>query len=52
MFEHQKILSKIEQWVEKLPYSSVKIEVEMHNGQTLILQKDRQRPIGFSSDPK
>ncbi len=52
MFEHQKILNKIEQWVEKLPYASVKIEVEMRNGETLVLSKDRQRPIGFSTDQK
>jgi hypothetical protein len=52
MFEHQKVLNKIEQWVEKLPYSSVKIEVEMRSGEVLVLAKDRQRPIGFSTDPK
>ena len=52
MFEHQKILNKIEQWVEKLPYASVKIEVEMRNGEILVLNKDRQRPIGFSADQK
>lgn len=39
MFEHQKILNKIEQWVEKLPYASVKIEVAMRNGETLELHK-------------
>lgn len=52
MFEHQKILNKIEQWVEKLPYASVKIEVEMRNGEMLVLNKDRQRLIGFSTDKK
>ena len=52
MFEHQKILNKIEQWVEKLPYASVKIEVEMQNREMLVLNKDRQRPIGFSTDQK
>ena len=46
MFEQQKILNKIEAWVEKLPYRSVKIEVELAN-QTLVLTKDRQRQIGF-----
>ena len=48
MFEHKKVLNQIEQLVEKLPYSSVKIEVEMRNGEQLVLTKDRQRPIGFS----
>ena len=46
MFEHQKILDQIEQLVERLPYKSVKIEVELP-GQTLALTKDRSRPIGF-----
>ena len=46
MFEHQKILDKIEQLVEKLPYRSVRIEVELPE-QTLVLTKDRQCLIGF-----
>lgn len=47
MFKHQKILDEIEQLVERLPYRSVKIEVELQD-QTLVLTKDRSRPIGFS----
>lgn len=49
MFEHQKILDKIEQLVEKLPYKSVKIEVELPE-QTLVLTKDRRRLIGYTAD--
>ena len=49
MFEHQKILDKIEKLVEQLPYQSVKIEVKLPD-QTLVLTKDRLRPIGFSYD--
>lgn len=49
MFEQQKILTKIEQWVDKLPYRSVRIEIELPE-QTLVLTKDRQRPIGFIAD--
>ena len=47
MYEENEILSKIEELVDKLPYRSVRIEVELKD-KTLTLQKDRQRPIGFS----
>lgn len=50
MFEQQKILNKIEQWAERLPYNSLKIEVELPN-QTLVLVKSKQRPIGFQAPP-
>ena len=50
MFEQQKILNKIEQWAERLPYNSLKIEVELPN-QTLVLVKSKQRPIGFQASP-
>ena len=50
MFEQQHILKKIEQWAERLPYQSLKIEVELSN-QTLTLEKTRQRPIGFRAPP-
>lgn len=49
--EESYILDKIEQWVDKLPYRSVKIEVELPD-KTVVLTKDRQRPIGFSTDCK
>ena len=42
MFKQRQILKKI----ERLPYKTLKIEVELSN-QTLILEKSRQRPIGF-----
>lgn len=51
MFEQQHILKKIEQWADRLPYQSLKIEVELSN-QTLTLAKTRQRPIGFQPPPK
>ena len=51
MFEQQHILKKIEQWADRLPYQSLKIEVELSN-QTLTLEKTRQRPIGFQPPPR
>lgn len=50
MFEQQYILNKIEQWADRLPYQSLKIEVELSN-QTLTLEKTKQRPIGFQVPP-
>lgn len=46
MYEHSKILNKIERLVDQLPYQSVKIEVELKD-QTLILQKDKPKKCGF-----
>lgn len=51
MYEENQIPSQIEELVDKLPYRSVKIEVELENKQ-LTLQKDRQRQIGFSTEVK
>ena len=51
MYEENYVLKKIEQWVDKLPYKSVKIEVELAD-KTLTLQKDRRRQIGFSTEEK
>ena len=51
MFEQQHILKKIEQWAERLPYRSLKIEVELPN-QTLTWKKPRRRPIGFQPPPQ
>ena len=48
MYEENRILKKIEQWVDKLSYRSVRIEVELPD-KTLVLTKDRQRPIGFAT---
>lgn len=39
MYEENQILRKIEQWVDKLPYRSVKIEVALPD-KTLVLTKD------------
>ena len=46
MFEQQKVLNKIEQLVDKLPWKTVRIEIEMSN-QTLVLSKERKQQIGF-----
>lgn len=51
MYEENHVLRKIEQWVDKLPYKSVKIEVELAD-KTLTLQKERRREIGFSTEVK
>ena len=51
IIEQQKILNKIEQLVEKLPYKSVHIELVLQD-QTLTLSKDRCRPIGFFAEEK
>lgn len=51
MYEENRILTQIEELVDKLPYRSVKIEVELVD-KTLTLQKEKQRPIGFSTEDK
>ena len=50
MFEQQYVLNKIEQWAERLPYRTLRIEVELP-GQTLTLEKCKARPIGFNPPP-
>lgn len=50
MFEQQYVLNKIEQWAERLPYHTLRIEVELP-GQTLTLEKRKARPIGFNPPP-
>lgn len=45
--EDWKILNKIEQWVERLPYRHLKIEINLKDGTDLIYEKDKQNPIGF-----
>lgn len=47
MFENQKILNKIEAWCERLPYKTLKVEIELPH-QTLTLNKEKTRPIGFA----
>lgn len=46
MFEHQKILNQIEKLVERLPYKSVKIEIEVGE-QILILEKQKHSKLDF-----
>ncbi len=47
MFEQQYVLSKIEQWAERLPYRTLRIEVELPE-QIITLEKCKVRPIGFA----
>ena len=47
MFEQRRFLDKIEQWAERLPYSTLKIEIELP-GETLIFEKSKAHPIGFT----
>lgn len=48
MFEQQYVLGKIEQWAEKLPYRTLRIEVELP-GQSLTLEKSKAPAIGFNT---
>lgn len=48
MFEQRYVLDKIEQWAERLPYRTLRIEVELP-GQTLTLEKSKALHIGFSA---
>ena len=50
MYEHQKILNKIEQLVDQLPYRWCKIQIELKD-QTLTLEKDRPAQAGFIRQP-
>lgn len=51
MFEQQHILNKIEEWAERLPYKTLKIEIQLPD-QTLTLEKEKTRSIGFSVPPR
>ena len=51
MYEENLVLKKIEQWVDKLPYKHVKIEVELPE-KTLTLEKKKSSPIGFYPEQK
>ena len=46
MYEENQILTKIEKLVEKMPYRSVAIRIELPD-KTLKLQKEKRNPIGF-----
>ena len=47
MFEQRYVLDKIEQWAERLPYRTLRIEVGLP-GQSLVLEKSKAPPIGFN----
>lgn len=46
MIEQQRVFNKIEEWCERLPYHSLRIEIDLPE-QTLMLEKTRRRTIGF-----
>ena len=48
MFEQRYVLDKIEQWAERLPYRTLRIEVELP-GQTLTLEKKQGPAHRFSA---
>ena len=48
MIEQRYVLDKIEHWAERLPYRTLRIEVELPE-QTLTLEKSKALPIGFSA---
>lgn len=48
MFEQRYVLGKIEQWAEKLPCRTLRIEVELP-GQTFTLEKSKTPVIGFNT---
>lgn len=43
-------MNKIEEWAERLPYTHLKFEIDLQ-GQTLTLEKDKTRQIGFAPPP-
>lgn len=51
MFEQQHILKKIEQWADRLPYQSLKIEVELSN-QNADLGENQTAPHWISAPPQ
>lgn len=46
MYEENQILSKVEKLVDKMPYRSVTIRIELPD-KTLELQKEKRNSIGF-----
>lgn len=49
MNKNQKILNKIEEWCDKLPYITIKVEVELPD-ETLVFERLKpQRIIGFAT---
>lgn len=48
MPKEQYVLDKIEQWANKLPYKTLKIEIETRDSY-FVLEKTKQNPIGFRS---
>ena len=49
MKECQKVLSRIEALVERLPYKTIRLEIEMTD-ETLTLEKTKRNPIGFRAE--
>ena len=49
MYEENRVLAKIEALVDKLPYKTAEVRIEMQD-KTYTLTKDRKRSAGFLSD--
>ena len=45
-YEEAYVLKKIEQWLDKLPYRSAEIRIEMRD-KTYTLEKQKKPPMGF-----
>ena len=51
MYEETRILTKIEVLVDKLPYKTVDIRIELAD-KVVILHKEKSNPIGFITNTK
>lgn len=49
MRECQKVLNRIEALVERLPYKTIRLEIEMTD-ETFTLEKTKRNPIGFRAE--
>ena len=49
MKECQKVLNRIEALVERLPYKTIRLEIEMTD-ETFTLEKTKRNPIGFRAE--
>lgn len=50
--DDQKILNKISEWAEKLPYKCLKFEITLQDGTELSYEKEKKNPIGFQIEKK
>ncbi len=45
-----KVLEKIEELAEKLPYRTIKIEINLKDGTELSFETEKKNPIGFLAE--